>query len=1024
MRGKNFQGTFEHSFLNRRTVNKISFLNKNPFFDLFHLFHDRNKRGYTLHHDFESEERFQEMADLFTLSITEPDLVYHRGFAFSIDSYGLDQKKFLNEVFNSRDESKKKSLLVLPPLFYEENESFYRRIRKKSVRIYCGNDSEDPKLKTAVFASNNIMEAVNQYRLIRNLIQIQYSTYGYIRNVSNRFFLMNRSDRNFEYGIQRDQIGNDTLNHITIMKYTINQHLSNLKKSQKKWFDPLFSRTERSMNRDPDVYRYKWSNESKNFQEHLEHFVSEQKNRFQVVFDRLRINQYSIDWSEAIDKQNLSITSLFVLVLLSKSLRFFLSKSLPFLSKSLPFLSKSLPLFFVSIGNIPIHRSEIHIRELKGPNDQLRNQLLESIGVQIVHLNKLKPFLLDDHDTSQRPEFFINGGTTLPFLFKKIPEWMIDSFYTRNNRRKSFDNTDSYFSMIFHDRDNWLNPVKPFHRSSLISSFYKANRLRFLNDPNHFWFYCNKRFPFYVEKTRINNYDLTYGQFLTTLFIRNKIFSSCVGKKKHIFLERETISPIESQVSNIFIPKDFPQSGDKTYNLYKSFRFPIRSEPFVRRAIYSIADISATPLTEKQRKCVEKRQMYRTFQRDSAFSNLSKWNLFQTKWNPFQTYMPWFLTSTECKYLNFTLLDTFSDPLSTNARELEFLYSIFFLLLVAGYLVRIHLLFVSQASSELQTELEKIKSLMIPSYMIELRKLLDGYPTSELNSFWLKNLFLVVLKQLGDSLEEIRGFAFAFGGNMLLVACGVKSIRSRKKYLNINLIDLISIISNPINLISIIPNPINRITFSRNTRHLSRTSKEIYSLIRKRKKVNGDWIDEKIESWVANSDSIDDEEREFLVQFSTLTTEKRIDQILLSLTHSDHLSKNDSGYQMIEQPGSIYLRYLVDKYIMNYEFNGSCLAERRIFLAHYQTITYSQTSCGANSFHFPSHGKPFSLRLALSPSRSILVIGSIGTGRSYLVKYLATNPYRTISPEIVKDVPLEIFLLLLRLIFPKKWIPL
>ncbi|KAK8365993.1 hypothetical protein V6Z11_A02G091700 [Gossypium hirsutum] len=78
---------------------------------------------------------------------------------------------------------------------------------------------------------------------------------------------------------------------------------------------------------------------------------------------------------------------------------------------------------------------------------------------------------------------------------------------------------------------------------------------------------------------------------------------------------------------------------------------------------------------------------------------------------------------------------------------------------------------------------------------------------------------------------------------------------------------------------------------------------------------------------------------------------------------------------------------------MNYEFNTSCLAERQIFLAHYQTITYSQTSCGANSFHFPSRGKPFSLRLALSPSKGILVIGSIGTGRSYLFKYLATNSY-------------------------------
>ena len=446
--------------------NKISFLNKNPFFDLFHLFHDRNRGGYTLHHDFESEERFQEMADLFTLSITEPDLVYHKGFAFSIDSYGLDQKQFLNEVFNSRDESKKKSLLVLPPIFYEENESFSRRIRKKWVRISCGNDLEDPQPKRVVFASNNIMEAVNQYRLSRNLIQIPYSTYGYIRNVLNRFFLMNRSDRNFEYGIQRDQIGKDTLNHRTIMKYTINQHLSNLKKSQKKWFDPLIliSRTERSMNRNPDAYRYKWSNGSKNFQEHLEHFVSEQKSRFQVMFDRLRINQYSIDWSEVIDKKDLS-----------KPLRFFLSKSLLFLSKLLFFLSNSLPFFCVSFGNIPIHRSEIYIYELKGPNDQLCNQLLESIGLQIVHLKKLKPFLLDDHDTSPKSKFLINGGTISPFLFNKIPKWMIDSFHTRNNRRKSFDNTDSYLSMIFHDQDNWLNPVKPFHRSSLISSFYKAN---------------------------------------------------------------------------------------------------------------------------------------------------------------------------------------------------------------------------------------------------------------------------------------------------------------------------------------------------------------------------------------------------------------------------------------------------------------------------------------------------------------------------------------------------------------------
>ncbi|KAL4194845.1 hypothetical protein AMTRI_Chr05g61540 [Amborella trichopoda] len=353
--------------------NKISFLNKNPFCDLFHLSYGRNNGGYTLHHDFESEERFQ-----------------------------------------------------------ERNESFYRRIRTKSVWISSNNGLEDPKI--AVFSSNNIMEA------------IQYSTYVYVRNLSKRFFLMNRSDRNFEYGIQEDEIGNDTLIHITIMKYTINQHLLNLIKSQKKY---------------------------KNFQEHLEHFVSEQKNRFQVVFDRLCINQHLIDWSEVIDKQDLS-----------KSLHFFLSKSLLFLSKSLPF-------FFVSIGNIPILRSEIHIYELRGPNDQLCNKLLESIDVQIVQLNKLKPFLLYDHDTSYRSKLLINGGTIAGFWFNKISKWMIYSFHTRNNRGKSFENTDSYFSMISHDRDNWLNPA------------------------------C------------IKNYDIAYGQFLNISFIRNKIFS--LVKKKTCF---------------------------------------------------------------------------------------------------------------------------------------------------------------------------------------------------------------------------------------------------------------------------------------------------------------------------------------------------------------------------------------------------------------------------------------------------------------------------------------------------------
>nr|UZA65626.1 Ycf2 protein [Medicago lupulina] len=1021
-----------------------SFLNKNRLFGLFHLFHDRNRAGYLLH------KRFQEMANLFNLSITKPDLVYHNGFSFSIDFSRLDKKqKFINEI-NSWHESKQKSLLVLPPLFYEENESCY---------------------------PNN--------------------TYGSIKNLSNLFH------RNSEYEIKRYQIGKKILNHRKKIlnhrptrKYTINQHFSNWKRNQK----DLIYQTERSMtmNKDPNAYKYKWSNGSKNFQEHLDRFISEQNRRFQVVFDpfqvvfdRLHMNAYSIDWSEVIDKNKSLYFLSKSLYFLSKSPYFFLSKFLPFLNKFLPFLSNSLPFFFVSFGNIPIHRSEIHMYELKRPNDPLGNPLLESIGLQIVHLKKRKPFLLDDFYTSKKSKLSFNefnkrencisfhtrkkkkkeeekkkrwksfSNTYFWKSFSNTYFWKSFSntyFYfwksfSTSNFGKSFSFSNTYFSMIlddhYQDQDNWLNlfPVKEFHRSSLISSFYKADLLKFfdhLDNP-----YLDNQ---YLERSC--NYDFTYfmyGQFLDLYLLKKpkkREPEPMLIEFQYMRLEDLNLGSKMDLIANLKVDLiDNPErihSGGLVKNWKEEYWRKKSEKKKKHRPCLTKYSEKYVPSKKrkKHRPCLpkrfEKRPMYR--QRNSVFSTLSKLKQFQ----PYIIQL--LFTRTGHEYLNLIFSDTFLDLLAILRRSpkfqqfvsifddisdgskrilreklclsprnpiseisskclhhflvsvclenesplistdlIEFFVLIVILLLVTGYLVHTHLVFVSRFSNELQREFEEVKSLMIPSYMIELEKLMDRYPISEQNSFGLKDMFVVALEQLGNFLEERRGSASA--GNMPRgggPAYGVKSIRSKKKDLNL------------IDLIRIIPNPINRIEFLRNTRHLSPTSKAIYTLIRKRKDVNSDWIDDKIESWILNSDFIADKEREFMVQFSTLTTEKRIDQILLSLTNSYHLSKNNSGYQMIEQPGTIYLRNLIDihkKYLLNYEFNTSCLAERRIFLAHYQTITYSETPCATTSLDFPSHGKPFSLRLALSPPRGILVIGSIGTGRSYLVKYLATNSY-------------------------------
>ncbi|TMW91317.1 hypothetical protein EJD97_014494, partial [Solanum chilense] len=94
-----------------------------------------------------------------------------------------------------------------------------------------------------------------------------------------------------------------------------------------------------------------------------------------------------------------------------------------FIQVAFIFLSNSLSFFLVSFGNIPIHWSEIFIyEELKGPNDQVCNKLFKSIGLQNVHLEKLKPFLLDDHDTLQKSKILINRGIISHFLLNKIPK--------------------------------------------------------------------------------------------------------------------------------------------------------------------------------------------------------------------------------------------------------------------------------------------------------------------------------------------------------------------------------------------------------------------------------------------------------------------------------------------------------------------------------------------------------------------------------------------------------------------------
>ncbi|GAY69097.1 hypothetical protein CUMW_269390 [Citrus unshiu] len=239
------------------------------------------------------------------------------------------------------------------------------------------------------------------------------------------------------------------------------------------------------MNRDPNAYRYKWSNGSKNFQEHLKHFFSEQKSRFQAAFDQLLI-----------DKKDLS-----------KPLLFF------------------CPSIFFLFKNIPIYRSEIHIYELKGPNDQLYNQLLELIDLQIDHFKNLKFFLLDDHNTSQKSKFLINGGRISPLLFNKILKWMIDSFYIRNNSKKSFNNTKRKKQGLYLKKC-----VEKGHMSISTRQCY-FNSFKMESNPNIYVMVT------YFDKVQISKFD-NFRHFFKPIVGTNEILSKC---SHNLLLSKEMI---------------------------------------------------------------------------------------------------------------------------------------------------------------------------------------------------------------------------------------------------------------------------------------------------------------------------------------------------------------------------------------------------------------------------------------------------------------------------------------------------
>jgi hypothetical protein len=153
---------------------------------------------------------------------------------------------------------------------------------------------------------------------------------------------------------------------------------------------------------------------------------------------------------------------------------------------------------------------------------------------------------------------------------------------------------------------------------------------------------------------------------------------------------------------------------------------------------------------------------------------------------------------------------------------------------------------------------------------------------------------------------------------------------------------------------------------------------------------------QKVNKWLSNNKGLDLSRRERKLLVQSLITDKSINQYGLNLTSNKSFRNSKFGYSNIKQQKLNYLKHLTENYqknLVNYPFRQFYLAENLIFLCFWQKIISSQKLCQVNNSKLIFHKQPAPLELILYSSKGILLIGSLQTGRSYLIKNLAANSF-------------------------------
>jgi len=151
----------------------------------------------------------------------------------------------------------------------------------------------------------------------------------------------------------------------------------------------------------------------------------------------------------------------------------------------------------------------------------------------------------------------------------------------------------------------------------------------------------------------------------------------------------------------------------------------------------------------------------------------------------------------------------------------------------------------------------------------------------------------------------------------------------------------------------------------------------------------------KINKLLINKKGLDLSRRERKLLVQSLITDKNIDRYKSKFTSHTSFSSFQFGNPIVKQQKlKNYLKNLTENYqksLVNYPFHQFYLAENLVFLSFWQKATSlpGQFDILKSSFY----KKPVPLELRLFSAKGFLLIGSLETGRSYLIKNLAVNSF-------------------------------